>query len=128
MSELELPEGVAPVPCIYEIKNYRDEEGHNLVEHVAVSGKLPGTMTRFMGQVFVNVQARGGPAQQIPVPLFPIEADTVVRAFSLFEGLAVVAATAFRDTVVRQQQRVQPVSPQQAQQLLGPDGNYLNPS
>lgn len=112
-------------PCIYEVRHYRDHQGHNLVENVLIEGDaLPPGLSRFMGQAFVRLQI-GPQVQDIPVPPFPVEADSVIRAFGLFEGVAIAAATEFKQKLLAQQRRIMPATPQQAGRILGSDGNFL---
>lgn len=113
----------APAPCIYETHQFRDQNGHNIIENRLVHGdRLPDGLSRFMGQVFIEVR-QGPHAQTVPVPPFPVEADSIERAFAVFPGLAMAAAQAFKDTLTRRP--VHTPSPDEARRILGSDGRYL---
>ncbi len=114
----------SPEPFIVRVDTYEDDKGHRLFDRVAVSGVLPPDVPRFIGVGQLNVE--DSPVGPIHQPFnFALEADTVERAFSLFESAAnaegkQVLARISAD-IRRRMTAIQP-APAGALSLLGSDG------
>tara|TARA_R100001086_G_scaffold211678_1_gene127678 strand:- start:364 stop:723 length:360 start_codon:yes stop_codon:yes gene_type:complete len=72
-----------PTASIVEERTYVDQAGRRIVELVPVKGDLPETMPRFAGKAMV--ETAHGAREFGP---FPIDADTLERAFALFDSTA----------------------------------------
>lgn len=105
---------------IIEVKQYRDQDGRSVTEHIPYgSDPLPEDFPRFMGHV--TVQARRGPMTEGHPLQFQIHADSVERAFALFDG---VAQATVQDLSARMN-APRAASPEEQRRILGPDGGLM---
>lgn len=100
-SEIVLPP--PPAPLIIRKVNYENERGFQLVEREVVSGDMPKGFVRFVGTAFLDIQTPRGIARQ-PYQ-FPIDADTLARAFTMFEPCAQAEGNATRDRLLADARR-----------------------
>jgi len=122
----------APQPdqFILRVDTYENHLGQRLFERVVVSGTPPPTFHRFIGAGQLNVP--DSPAGPIHQPYnFVLEADSVERAFELFEAAAQAEGRrvlAMIASQLRQQMMaVQPMDPK-VLKLLDSSGNPLRRS
>lgn len=121
------PQPPALDPFIIRVDTYENERGNRVFHRVLIAGKPPEGFHPFVGVGQVNIpNSPFGPIQQ---PFnFVIEADSVERAFALFEGSAQaegrVVLDRIRNDIRRQMTAIQP-APAGALGLLDASGNPL---
>lgn len=103
-------------PCVLRVVNYENELGYQLVEREVVSGSPPPGFVRFVGTAHLDIRTPRGVARQSY--RFPIDADSLDRAFTMFEICAKSEGDALRDRMVADARR-------QTSPLLDPTGRPL---
>lgn len=78
---------------IIEVHNYVDEYGRRMSEHKVVHGEGPEDLQRFVGHTSVQVNTPEG-TQTMPLPV-PVQADSLLQAYSKLDAAAQVALDAF---------------------------------
>lgn len=89
--DTNLPASPTPPAPIVRVDTYENTVGHRLIERVPV-GDVPDGFVRFVGFGSLTVQTERGPVGD-PFQ-FAIHADTIERAFALFEASAQAAGRA----------------------------------
>ena len=117
----------APEPFVVRVDTYENQLGQRVFDRVVVSGSPPASFHRFVGVGQINVQ--NTPVGPINQPFnFTIDADSIDRAFGLFEATAQsegkrVFATIMAD--IRRQMTAVQVAPPSALGLLDQSGNPI---
>lgn len=114
-SEIVLPPS-PPAPAILRRVEYENEKGFHVVEREVVSGVAPPGYVRFIGTAHLDIKTSQGVMRQSY--LFPIDADTLARAFVMFESCAQAEGMAVRDRMIANARR-------QANPLLDPSGRPI---
>lgn len=118
-----------PVPeIIAKLTNYEDSRGRVVIEREVVVGEVPSDYVRFVGRSQLNATIPGrGVIQR--VFHFAIAADSVVRAFALFDARAQAAggeeAERLRRELIEQQNALLVPADRQAAALLDASGNPI---
>ncbi len=117
-----IPDPAMPAPFVARIENYVNDRGYLITRHVVVTGTVDPSK-QFIGHGEVSV---AGVRKSYR---FPIEADTLERAFELFEPAARAAgeneARQLTEAIRRHQSAIHPVPASALGGLLGPDGKPL---
>jgi len=116
-------EQTGPSP-MWQVVNWENAKGHRIVERVPRVAPPPGYV-HFVGYANITVHTPRGPADQ-PFT-FPIEADTIERAFEMFEATAQAAGKQHIQEIqneIRRAQLMRPVSASEAA-LLDVSGNPI---
>lgn len=116
-----------PSPFVIRVDTYENHLGQRLFERVVVSGEAPAGFARFIGVGQINIP--NSPVGPVSHPFqFAIAADSVDRAFSLFESTAQSEGKAEFDKLradIRRQMTAVQVAPAGALGLLDPSGNPI---
>lgn len=115
-------------PFHFRVETYENQLGHRLFERVVTHGDAPDGFVRFIGVGQVNINhPQAGPISQ-PFQ-FDLQADTVERAFAMFEAGAQAEGRKVFDRIMadirRQMTAVQAV-PAKALDLLDASGKPLH--
>lgn len=114
-------------PFIIRVDTYENQLGQRLFERVVVSGKPPDGFARFIGVGQINIP--NTPVGPVNHPFqFKVDADSVERAFSVFEATAQSEGKAEFDKIradIRRQLTAVQVAPAGAIGLLDPSGNPI---
>lgn len=114
-------------PFVVRVDTYENHLGNRIFDRVLISGTPPAGFHRYVGTGQINVKHPvAGPIHQ---PFnFVIEADSVDRAFALFEVAAQVEGRnvwAAIEANIRQQMNAVQTVPASALKLLDSSGNPL---
>lgn len=114
----------------YRVDTYEDNQQRRMFERVVVFGQAPPEFARFIGQAQLNLPHPMAPGGVLHHPFtFRIEADSVERAFALFEVQAKaqgkMESERIHSEIRRQMTAIQPASAD-ALRVLDASGNPIS--
>lgn len=125
---MEKKQQPSPEPFHYRVENYENHLGHRLFDRVVTSGVAPEGFARFVGVGQVNINhPQVGPINQ--AFHFDLDADTVDRAFAMFEAAAQAEGRRVFERImadVRRQMTAVQAVPAKALDLLDASGKPLH--
>ena len=108
--DVETSEPEVTAKFVARVSHYVDARGQNITEFAVLRGELPSDHPKFVGRATAQIGGREFPLE------FPIEADTLDRAFVLFQSVAEAAGQEAVSRVRREATKPR---------LLGPTGESL---
>lgn len=121
---METPSELRP-SLFWQTVNWENDKGHRIVERV--SPTAPADFVRFVGYANITMHTPRGPVDQ-PFS-FPLPADTIERAFELFESAAQAEGKNHIQEMqqqIRRAQLLRPISQAEASSLLDASGNPMS--